>query len=63
VLVRARLLSLRAYDAGDMMIESDAVSPPAVEAAIRTLLADARVAYLHVHNARPGCFACRVDRA
>jgi hypothetical protein len=26
-------------------------------------LARADVAYLHVHFARRGCFACRVDRA
>jgi hypothetical protein len=24
---------------------------------------DALVAYIHVHFAKPGCFACRVDRA
>jgi hypothetical protein len=27
------------------------------------VFADARVAYVHVHYAKPGCFACRVDRA
>ena len=24
---------------------------------------DPRVRYLHLHNARPGCYNCRVDRA
>ncbi|HTE53129.1 MAG TPA: DUF1203 domain-containing protein [Kofleriaceae bacterium] len=32
-------------------------------ALIERLFADADTAYLHVHNARPGCYAARVDRA
>jgi Protein of unknown function (DUF1203) len=63
VLQRARLLSLRGYDHEDMMVESDVVAPTAVITTIEAWFADQRVAYLHVHNARPGCFACRVDRA
>lgn len=63
VLRRARLLSLRGYDAADLMCASDAVAPAALEATITSMLADPRIAYLHVHNARPGCFACRIDRA
>jgi hypothetical protein len=27
------------------------------------MLGSSQVEYLHVHNARPGCFAARVDRA
>ena len=30
---------------------------------LQRLLALPDVAYLHVHNARPGCYACRVDPA
>jgi Protein of unknown function (DUF1203) len=26
------------------------------------MLADEAVGYLHVHLAKPGCFACRIDR-
>jgi hypothetical protein len=29
---------------------------------IQKLFANRQVAYLHVHYAGPGCFACRVDR-
>jgi hypothetical protein len=40
------------------------VSPGSeLEALIERFLAEPRVAYLHVHNARRGCYACRVDRA
>ena len=27
------------------------------------MLEPAEIAYLHLHNAKPGCFAARVDRA
>jgi hypothetical protein len=30
---------------------------------IERMFGDAQVVYLHVHNARPGCFAARVDRS
>lgn len=32
------------------------------EPVIARLLADPRVRYLHVHNARPGCYAARIER-
>jgi hypothetical protein len=39
------------------------VSGTELDAAIRDLFADPAVGYLHIHNARPGCHNCRVDRA
>ena len=62
-LLRTRLLSLRAYDAHDLMIDADVIDGREVEDAIRRLFGDERTRYLHVHFARPGCYACRVDRA
>jgi len=62
-LLRTRLLSLRAYDRSDLMIDADVVDGRDVEAVIERLLGDDRVRYLHVHFARPGCYACRIDRA
>ena len=62
-LLRTRLLSVRAYDRNDLMIDADVVDGHDVEAVIERLLGDDRVRYLHVHFARPGCYACRVDRA
>jgi hypothetical protein len=60
---RRRLLSVRAYDATDHMVDAEVAPGSELEALIERLFADARVAYLHVHNARRGCYACRVDRA
>jgi hypothetical protein len=62
-LLRLRVLSVRAYDADGLMVDADVVDGHDLEAVIDRLFGEARVDYLHVHFARPGCFACRVDRA
>lgn len=59
---RHRLLSLRAYDAAAWLVGAEVVEGTRLEGAIGRLLADARVSYLHVHNAGPGCYNCRVVR-
>jgi hypothetical protein len=61
--MRARLLSLRAYDAEGMMLDADIVEGARVEALIERLLANPAVAYVHAHNAKRGCYAGRIDRA
>ncbi len=61
--IRRRLLSVRAYDDRGWMIEADVCEGRDLEAQIRLCFADPRVRYLHLHNARPGCYSCRVDRA
>jgi hypothetical protein len=58
-----RLLSLRAYDPDAMLVGAEVVAGSELEATIRGLFADPSVSYLHVHNARPGCYNCRVIRA
>ena len=62
-LLRSRLLSLRGYDARGMMAWADVVPGSDVESGIAALFAIERVAYLHLHYAKPGCYACRVVRA
>ncbi len=59
---RGRLLSVRAYDGEGGMRDADVVEGVALEALVARFFADARVAFLHVHNARRGCYACRIDR-
>ncbi len=61
--LRKRLLSVRAFDAEGMMRIADVVDGPELESLIERFLADPAIAYLHVHFARPGCYAARVDRA
>jgi len=60
--LRSRLLSVRAYDAGSFMVAADVVDGSELETLVERLFADSRVSYLHVHFARPGCYACRIDR-
>jgi len=56
-------LSLRAFDAADMMIDADVVGGGEVEALIQRLFGNPEVRYIHAHNAGRGCFAARIDRA
>lgn len=62
-LFRSRLLSLRAFDDQGMMQAADIVPGTAIENLIDEMLADTAVEYVHVHYAKPGCYAARVDRA
>ncbi len=61
--LRTRILSVRAFDNAGMMLDADVVQGPDLASVIREMLDNAQVAYLHVHNAKAGCFAARVDRA
>ena len=56
-----RTLSVRAYDAADEMIDADVVDGSQAETLIERYLANEATQYLHVHFARRGCYACRVE--
>lgn len=56
-----RPLSVRAYDNEGMMVDAD-VTTSDPRALFTQFLRDGATAYMHVHLARRGCFACRVDR-
>jgi hypothetical protein len=58
-----RTLSLRGFDAAHMMIEADVVEGVDAKAMLERFLANSKVAYIHAHYARRGCFAARIDRA
>jgi hypothetical protein len=59
---RRRLLSVRAYDGRDWIVAAEVTAGTGLEAVIESMFADPRVAYLHLHNARHGCYSARVDR-
>ncbi|HEY0413853.1 MAG TPA: DUF1203 domain-containing protein [Allosphingosinicella sp.] len=61
--MRARTLSLRAFDADGMMVDGDLVEGANAEALIERLFATPEVTYIHAHYARRGCYAGRIDRA
>ena len=59
---RSRLLSVRGYDAAGWMHAAEVVEGVELEPLVARMFADPRIAFLHVHNARRGCYACRIDR-
>jgi len=61
--VSLRLMSLRAYDSAHMIVDADVCEGQNAAPAIERLFGDARVQYIHLHNAKRGCFSCLARRA
>ncbi|MGG6463079.1 DUF1203 domain-containing protein [Solilutibacter silvestris] len=62
VLLRRRMLSLRAFKGDGMMLDADVCSGDAIEALIERMLAREDVAFLHAHSASHGCYLAVVER-
>lgn len=60
--IRSRLVSLRYFDQNHMMIDADVVQGESVATALTDAFDNAEIAYAHIHNAKPGCFAASVKR-
>lgn len=60
--LRRRLLSVRAFDRDGMMVDADVVEGTEAASVFQRLLTNEKAAYLHVHNAKRGCYAARVER-
>lgn len=58
-----RLIAVRAFDADGMMIDADVVDGQDAASTFERMLRNPAAQYLHVHNARRGCYAARVERA
>ena len=61
--MRRRLLSLRAFDTDGIMVDADVAEGRDAGDLVTRLLDDARVACVHAHYARPGCYAALIERA
>lgn len=59
---RHRLVSVRGYDNDAMMVQAGVVPGESLEAEIARQFEAPGVAYIHLHNAGPGCFMCTVER-
>jgi hypothetical protein len=59
-LLGAGPLSLRAYDRRAMLVDAEVIEVAAFDERAQALLA-AEAAFVHVHFARPGCFAVRLE--
>ena len=57
-----RLLSIRAYDTQGLMTDACVVEGKHLSVQIHSFFENKDIAYLHVHNAKPGCYNCKVER-
>lgn len=57
-----RLLSLRGYNKAGMMLAAKVGAGQNTKEGIQDLFSNKEVAYIHIHNAGPGCFNCQVIR-
>jgi hypothetical protein len=57
-----RLLAVRGFDTDGMMLAAEVVEGRALLPLVAQFFANDRIAYLHAHFARRGCFAARIDR-
>jgi hypothetical protein len=60
--VTSRLISVRAYDAQHLIAAASVCEGPFVAQEIERFFADGEIAYIHLHNAKRGCFSCLVER-
>jgi Protein of unknown function (DUF1203) len=61
--MRHRLLALRAYDSSGMILDADVVDGQAMVPVVQRFFENPQVDYIHVHNAKRGCYSGRIDRA
>ncbi|AQX07775.1 DUF1203 domain-containing protein [Elizabethkingia ursingii] len=58
-----RLLSLRAYDKNEAMIQADVINGTELKNVLHQWLENTDIDYIHIHNAKPGCYNCLVKRS
>jgi hypothetical protein len=61
--LRLRQVSLRAFDADDLMVDADVVDGRDMESIIERFFANPHIAYIQAHYAKRGCYAARIDRS
>lgn len=58
-----RLLSVRGYDSDGLMKVATVIEGQQLKEQIVKIFENEEVSYIHIHNAKPGCFNCSVERA
>ena len=61
--VTGRLMSVRAYDAQHFIVDAEVCAGADAARTIGRMFENPQASYLHLHNAKRGCFSCRVERA
>lgn len=60
--INGRVLSLRAYNEKHFLRKADICEDQSVENLIEIFFADPQISYIHIHNAKQGCYACLAER-
>ncbi|MCZ6560518.1 MAG: DUF1203 domain-containing protein [Gammaproteobacteria bacterium] len=60
--VKIRLTSIRAFDDKHHIVDADVIDGSLLSESIPAMLENPEVSYLHLHNAKLGCFTARVTR-
>jgi hypothetical protein len=63
VVMQSRLLSVRAYAQDGMMLDAEVTPGEDLATLLTRFFAEPAIDYVHVHYARRGCYAARVERA
>lgn len=61
--VSHRLMSIRAYDATNMMVAAEVCEGTRVAEQLDRFFTDENVSYAQLHNAKYGCYSCQAVRA
>lgn len=62
IMFNHRLLSIRGFDKDAIMIFAEVMSGENLKENLFSILQNHAISYLHIHNAKPGCYNCRVER-
>jgi len=62
IMFNHRLLSIRGFDKDAIMIFAEVMSGENLKENLFSILQNQAISYLHIHNAKPGCYNCRVER-
>lgn len=57
-----RLLSLRGFDKSGMMKDASVIEGQNLKEQIMQTFENKEINYIHIHNAKPGCYNCVVER-
>jgi late competence protein required for DNA uptake (superfamily II DNA/RNA helicase) len=57
-----RLLSLRCYNKEGIMIHASVVEGKIIAETLQAIFINNEIAYVHIHNAKPGCYNCVAER-
>jgi len=60
--VTRRVVSVRAYDTNHMMLGASVCDGVSAAEQINEFFNDPGISYIHLHNAKQGCFSCQVNR-